>query len=255
MPAAGDVNGDGLADLIVGAPRSDPETGTDAGRSYVIFGGQQFATAVDQMGGTGNDTLTGTTASETLVGNLGNDTLIGGGGADVLYGGAGNDVFRLNADNLAKLAQGVTDNQLARIDGGSGIDKIELDASGALFNLTAIANVAAGNPDGGSRIESVERIDLTGSGNNTLKLSARDVQDMAGMNLWDVAANGATADQFHQLMVDGDAGDAVILADYADWTRGSTFTQGGVTYDVWTNTAARTQLLVDTAITSVTAPS
>jgi len=38
ISAAGDVNGDGLADLIVGAPYGDPAGGTDAGRSYVVFG-------------------------------------------------------------------------------------------------------------------------------------------------------------------------------------------------------------------------
>ncbi|MBM5794336.1 MAG: hypothetical protein FJ057_10480, partial [Cyanobacteria bacterium K_DeepCast_0m_m1_088] len=39
VASAGDVNGDGLADLIVGADRSDPAAGNvDAGRSYVVFG-------------------------------------------------------------------------------------------------------------------------------------------------------------------------------------------------------------------------
>ncbi len=38
VTGAGDVNGDGLADLIVGAYGSDPATGIDAGRSYVVFG-------------------------------------------------------------------------------------------------------------------------------------------------------------------------------------------------------------------------
>jgi hypothetical protein len=37
VSSAGDVNGDGLADLIVGA-RSDPAAGSYAGRSYVVFG-------------------------------------------------------------------------------------------------------------------------------------------------------------------------------------------------------------------------
>src|SRR5258708_2904876 len=37
VSTAGDVNGDGFADLIIGAYKAD-ETGTDRGASYVVFG-------------------------------------------------------------------------------------------------------------------------------------------------------------------------------------------------------------------------
>ena len=38
VSAAGDINGDGLGDLIIGANLADPNGKTDAGESYVVFG-------------------------------------------------------------------------------------------------------------------------------------------------------------------------------------------------------------------------
>ena len=63
VAGAGDVNGDGLADLIVGARRSDPSGGMDAGRSYVVFG-QTAGTAINLSAiaaGTGGFVINGHT--------------------------------------------------------------------------------------------------------------------------------------------------------------------------------------------------
>jgi Ca2+-binding RTX toxin-like protein len=261
VSAAGDVNGDGFSDLIVGALLSDPAAGTDAGRSYVIFGstGGAFApSAVDQFGTAGADTLTGTASSETLVAGAGNDTLTGNGGADVLHGGAGDDTFVVNASNLAALASGVTDGQLARIDGGSGLDTIALAGSGLSFDLMAIANQGASTPGSTSRLESIERIDLTGSGSNTLRLSVGDVLDMAGMNhfnnasgwldgSYDLAgggAGGASPEQRHQLLVLGNRGDLLALSHAADWINAGTVSHSGQTYAVFNGRSAAAQLLI-----------
>jgi len=263
VASAGDVNGDGLADLIVGAHRSDLAGGSDAGRSYVIFGstsGTFVQTAVDQLGTSGNDTLTGSAVAETLVGGAGDDILIGNGGADVLYGGAGNDSFDLDASNITALAAGETGGQLARVDGGSGIDTFSFAGAGIALDLTAIANQGGGAPGSASRIESIERIDLTGSGDNTLTLGLSDVLDMAGMNsfnnangwadgTYDLAAggaNGANPEQRHQLAIDGDAGDVVNFSDGGASV--GTVTNDGHTYLVY-NQGLYAQLLIDQLIT------
>ena len=38
MASAGDVNGDGIDDLIIGASFADPNTQSNAGTSYVVYG-------------------------------------------------------------------------------------------------------------------------------------------------------------------------------------------------------------------------
>ncbi len=38
MAGAGDVNADGFADVMIGAPNADPTARSGAGSSYVVFG-------------------------------------------------------------------------------------------------------------------------------------------------------------------------------------------------------------------------
>ena len=151
VSGAGDVNGDGFDDLIVGADRADPNSVTDRGASYVIFGGQGVSS-------TGAQTLTGSSDADRLIGGPGDDTLIGNGGEDVLRGGGGDDVLALANGTISN-----TDS--VSIDGGLGNDTLRFDAPITL-DLSLL---------GRSKIRSIETIDLADDNDITLSLGLGDV--------------------------------------------------------------------------------
>ena len=84
---AGDVNGDGLADLIVGAYAADPGSGARTGESYVVFG-KSTSTAVNLAAlGTDGFRMQGAGAElRTGWSNSGAGDLNGDGLSDVIVG-------------------------------------------------------------------------------------------------------------------------------------------------------------------------
>jgi hypothetical protein len=247
----GDINADGLPDLVF-----DDYFGTQGGTPTVIFGSSidqpQPQWKVTHQGFDGSDTLTssGVNQSETFIAGAGQDTVWGKGGADVMYAGAGNDVFYLNADNINKLSTPMQNNErLARVDGGGGLDTLALDGSSINVDLTAIAN---------ARLQSIEIINL--GGNNKLKLSWQDIQNMSAMNLFNDATSGwsgfsSNTIRHHQLLIDGSATDSVSFLT-EEWAKEPTTVQFNngesiQNYNLYTNTNHATQLLVNTSVGTV----
>ena len=97
VSGAGDVNGDGFADLIVGAPFDAPN-GSYSGASFVVFGGN-FTESVTNVGSTAADTLTGTSGNDIIYAGAGNDKITATPGDDRLSGGNGSDTFEFSMDD------------------------------------------------------------------------------------------------------------------------------------------------------------
>jgi hypothetical protein len=154
---AGDVNGDGFDDVIVGAPAADPGGNSEEGESYVLFGAD-FSGAVTHLGDEANNTLVGGAGANSIVGGQGDDVLVGNGGADLLREGQGDDEFV------------ISDTTFREIVGGSGNNMIRLDGNGITLDLTSI-------PD--SRVTDIERFDITGDGGNALVINLREVLNLS----------------------------------------------------------------------------
>lgn len=162
--AAGDVNGDGIADVIVAAAFADPNGITSAGQVYVVFGSDQgFAAAIDvlSLDGTNGFILNGiadrdragTDASQAgdINGDGIGDVIVGAILADpngqssgqsyVVYGSAQGFPAVIEASSLDGLngfaLNGIDENDLSgHVSGigdvnGDGRDDILISASGA----------------------------------------------------------------------------------------------------------------------------
>jgi Ca2+-binding RTX toxin-like protein len=165
-------------------------------------------TGASNVNGTGNglgNTLTGNGGVNKLNGGVGNDMLDGGAGSDTLLGGGSNDTLVYDASD-------------ALVDGGAGTDRLRIDGSGAVLDLSGLS---------GTTIKNIEIVDLTGTGNNTLTVTAQQVLDLSSSS--------------NTLTVDGNAGDIV--------NAGSGWTDLGVSGDYHQYTQSGATLLVDTDIT------
>ncbi|MGO4396168.1 Ig-like domain-containing protein, partial [Variovorax sp. M-6] len=216
--AIGDWNGDGVADVAVGARYGDNigATTSDNGALYIYYGTPNFT----QEYTTGDDVLVGTGGVDFLAGGLGNDTISQIGTKDVALGGAGNDTIRIIGTDFMN------------VDGGVGIDTLVMDGKGMSLDLTALK----------SKVKGFEHFDLGSDGGNTLAVQMSDIARLGKTNV--LVSDGKT-----QLVVHGDATGQVNLVNAgaaADrWTDAGTKTVDGSVYHAYTNVAGTSELLVE----------
>jgi Ca2+-binding RTX toxin-like protein len=261
----GDVNGDGIDDLLMTSAALDG--------GAVVFGGSSLATVdVNALNGSNGfyigDNSTGSPNSH-WADNLGGMSYSGGdingdGFSDVLFGNASDGFAQegLLAIYGKNFGSGVTNQQLGTsgadtlsatagstvadvLMGGLGNDTLTGDGgadvlSGGAGNDTLV--VAAANfqrVDGGLgsdtlRFEFAGSIDLTTMGNSRIQgietLNLGTGNQTLKLNLSDVLSMAdATA---HSLKIDGTTGDAVQLATGEGWTQGA----NAAGYTAWSAT-------------------
>jgi len=88
---AGDINGDGIGDLVIGSPLSDPDGKSNAGVTYVLFGsteGFDLTLNASSLNGTKGFVINGTQAGDQSGRSVSNIGDINGDGVDDLAIGA-----------------------------------------------------------------------------------------------------------------------------------------------------------------------
>ena len=151
IAAEGDVDGDGLADLLVGAPFHDAGGHTDSGAAYVLSGGSLVG--ADEIDGEADGVVDlGRAASQSNSWKLSGESRDGQAGWSVAYAGD------LDGDGLVELlvgapyhdAAGRSNSSVAYLVSGDGMAVLD-EADGAADRTLGLHNVAADTDGDGVR--------------------------------------------------------------------------------------------------------
>ncbi|WP_412530414.1 Ig-like domain-containing protein [Burkholderia lata] len=158
--------------------------------------------------------------------------------SDGYHGGTGNDVFHLS-DVV------YFDKSSAGIHGGMGIDTLKLTGANQTLDVSKVLGQGHGD-----KLSSIEIVDITGTGNNTLKLSMHDVLNLGHKDVF-------RPDGHTQLMIKGDTGDRVELSGMdglalgkGQWTNHGLIALDGLAYTLYENAALHVELIVQASVST-----
>ena len=227
VSGVGDLNGDDLADVMVGVRGADTN-GESSGAAYIDLAGDWLAGAcANPRPGSGvDDTIIGIEVGEDIGGGAGADEIEAGGGEDCADGEAGSDTVKGGTENdTVEGGDGADDS----VTGGDGDDTV-LGGEGADESVTG--GEGADTVDGGvGNDESVVGGDgddtvLGDDGEDTLDGEA-GVDDIEGGGEADTATGGDNGDDIEGEggadTLEGDAGqDTILGGESGDTLKGGT---------------------------------
>jgi Ca2+-binding RTX toxin-like protein len=197
VASAGDINGDGFDDLLIGANGADPN-GNISGASYVVFGSRALIDVVREGTEIANR-INGGFGDDVIYGLSGSDTLIGWEGADVIYGGSGSDNLRGGAE--ADVLNGGSGSDFASYFYDSAV-KVSLDGSiigtgaAAGDTFTLVENLSGSDIGNDTMAGNAIANRINGNGGSDT-LSGRDGDDVLKGGLGnDTLSGGSGADKF-----------------------------------------------------------
>ena len=148
------------------------------------------------------------------------------------------EIYGQGRDNIFSVADVSLLDNVNVIEGNGGLDTLKLTGADQVLDLSGWKG----------RLSSVEVIDITGSGNNTLKISLGDVLDQGHQGAF-------INDDNVQLAVKGNAGDVVMLSDLlpngmdvGDWENLGEVISAGVSYDVYQHTELGAEILIQQGV-------